>query len=443
MVTSENNGRSRWLYWNRRMAALLGLGFASGLPNVMVADTLRAWLSSVGVNVKAIGLFGLVTFPYVFKFLWAPLLDRYVPPLLGRRRGWLLLAQVGMTWALICIAAVGPRSGQESLVALAVLGIIVVFLSASQDIVADAYRADVLPRPELAAGAATFVTGYRLATIAGSAGAMFLAQYAGWSAAYLALAAVMGLMIFVTILAPEPAAVTTPATLQEAVVEPVRQFARRFGWHAIVVLAFVFLFRLPDILASAMTQPLLIQDLHYSLAEVATVRQFIGFYVVILGALAGGVLTPRLGITASLWVFGLLQVVSNAGFLILTQVGNDAHVVWQLPGGVAITHGLLWLVGVIVVESLCSGLVTAGFVAYLMSLCQRRYSAFQYAFFSALMAAATLAFVPATGYLVSQWGYRLFFALTIAAGVPSLALLPWLAISAATTAAEDESSSAA
>lgn len=422
------------IYFNRRIAVLVALGFASGLPNVLAQDTLKAWLSDARIDVKNIGLFSLVTLPYVFKFLWAPLMDRFVPPFLGRRRGWLAVTQIGLALALLAVALCGPRNAGSWLMPLAVAGSLLVFLSASQDIVADAYRTDILPPAELGAGAAIFVMGYRIAMIASGAGALFLAAKFGWPAAYLLMAVLMGLGVLATFAAPEPAGAVAPVSLRQAVIDPLRQF---FGARGIIgalyVLVFILLFKLPDVLANSMTMPFLLQDLGYTKNQVGAIRQFVGFFIVIIGALGGGIVVSRLGVIRSLWIFGGLQALSNAGFWLLANIGNNPAVFHTIDGGagvfslhVTLTNGLAWLIGVIAIESFCAGLVTAGFVAFLMSQCDRRFSAFQYAILSAVTAATIPLFGSLTGFLVDKVGYAQFFLLTILFAVPGMALLPWL-----------------
>jgi len=422
------------IYFNRRIAVLVALGFASGLPNVLAQDTLKAWLSQAGIDIKQIGLFSLVTLPYVFKFLWAPLMDRFVPPFLGRRRGWLAVTQAGLALGLLAVAFCGPRTPDAWLVPLAVAGTLVVFLSASQDIVADAYRTDILPPAELGAGAAIFVMGYRVAMIVSGAGALFLAARFGWPAAYGLMAVLMGLGVAATFFAPEPSNATAPVSLKDAVWEPLRQF---FGSRGVIaalyVLVFILLFKLPDVLCNAMTMPFLIKDLGYTPNQIGAIRQFIGFFIVIVGALGGGIVVSRIGVIRSLWIFGVLQALSNAGFWLLANIGNDRAVFQTIDWSagtftlhMTLTRGLAWLIGVIAVESLCAGLVTAGFVAFLMSQCDRRFSAFQYAILSAVTAATIPLFGSLTGFLVDKVGYAQFFLLTILFAVPGMALLPWL-----------------
>lgn len=402
------------MYANRRMAALVGVGFASGLPYILAGDTLSAWLSDLQIDVKTIGLFSLIGLPYAVKFLWAPLLDRYSPPLLGwmgRRRGWLVLLQGLLAVSLACLGAFGPKATDDPLLAIAVIGTVLVLLSATQDIVADAYRTDVLQQHELGAGAAVFVAGYRLAMIVGGAFTLIVAGRIGWSAAYFMMAALMAGAVVVSFLAPRPLHdQIQPQSLIEAVVQPVRQFTARGISAVVFLLVFVLVFRMPDFLASRMTMPLLIKHLQFSPEEVGWIRQALGFFLTIIGALIGGGLIARIGLMRGLIVFGILQAASNGGFLLLTYAEPN----------------LMLMAVVIGVESVCGGLVAAGFVAFLMSCCDRRYSATQYALLSACMAASMAIGGAITGYLVEHLGYSTFFLVTILSGIPGLAMLPWI-----------------
>ncbi len=401
------------VYASRKMAALAGLGFASGLPYVLANDTLAAWLASLGFDVRKIGLFSLITLPYTFKFLWAPLLDRYTVfgSALGRRRGWLLLTQLLLAAALAALGVFGPTSSGDSLALLSVLGTALVVLSASQDVVADAYRADVVTEKELGAGAAVFVSGYRVAMIAGGALSLVLADRVGWRAAYLVMGALMGATALLTAAAPEPPrASTAPPSLADAVIHPFTEFARRHGRSAALILAFVVVFRLPDLLGNRMTMPLLLQQLQFSNEEVGVLRQMLGFAITIAGALAGGGLVARFGLFRSLVVFGLLQALSNGGFLTLALLPPSKPL----------------LVAAIAVESFCQGLVSAGFVAFLMSLCDPKHSATQYALLASLVAVAGALGGAVTGFLVAKMGYAAFFGWSIAAGIPGMAMLPWV-----------------
>lgn len=405
------------------MAVLCGLGVASGLPYLLTQDTLAAWLSQAGVEVTTIGLFGLVALPYSFKFVWAPWMDRYVPPLLGRRRGWLILTQLALMAGIIVMAIIGPDEPG----ALAAAALVVAFLSASQDIVADAYRADVLPPRELGAGAAVFVLGYRLGVIAAGAGVLMLADVVGWRTAFIGAGLLLSVGLVSAWCAPLPRGGerAAPPTLRAAVMQPILTMAQRHGGRALAVLVlFVLLFRLPDTLAGRMTMPFLLSHLGFEAGQVGFVRQFVGIWVMIAGTLTGGALVAKLGVRRSLWVFGLLQAASNGGFLLLTVTGRSDAM----------------LVGVILVESFCGGLVTAGFLAFLMSQCDPRYSATQYAILTSLMAVAGSVLAAVTGYVVAGAGYGYFFGLSMLAGVPGLLLIAQLPTGHAEPDGPDESS---
>ncbi len=399
------------MYRSRRMVTLAILGLASGLPNVIATDTIAAWLSEIGRDVKAIGLFALVTLPYTFKFLWAPLLDRFAIPGMGRRRGWLVVFQFMLAATLAGIAIAGPVNSDSPLWPLAILGIALVFLSASFDIVSSAYMVDVVEQREQGAGAAMFISGYRVAFVAAGAGILIVAGSAGWKIAIGSVAVLMIALAIATIFAPEPKRVVPPQTLVEAVVQPISRFVVDFRYGLLLIAAFVLLFRLPDQLASRMTMPLLIQHLEFTTAQVGWIRQGIGFAVTIIGALAGGAIIARLGMLKSLLLFGILQALSNAGFMLLASVAPS------LP----------LMTVVIVIENFCNGLVSAGFVAFLMSCCDNRYSATQYALLTSLMAAAGAIAGARSGYLVGDDArYAWVFGVSIAVGLPGLLLIPFL-----------------
>jgi PAT family beta-lactamase induction signal transducer AmpG len=394
------------IFANRRMGAQLFLGFASGLPLALTADTLQAWMKDRDVDLAAIGLFSLVGFPYLLKFVWSPLMDRYVPPILGRRRGWILITQLLL---IVAIAAMGFSNPSESLMLVAALALLVAFLSASQDIVIDAYRTDVLPAEERGAGVAVSSTGYRIAMITSGAGALILAGWGvPWSRVYWIMAGAMLVGVFATFFAPEPQRhVAPPQTLTEAVVNPFMQFMRRSGgW---VTLLFVAVFRLPDLTAGQMTLPFLM-DIGFSKESIGFLRQFIGPGVVTVGALVGGAIVAKLSLRQCLWIFAIVQAVSNAAFLLLAQTGPRKDV----------------LFAVVLVESFCTGLTLAGFLAFLISQCDPRYSATQYALLSSVMAIARVFGGAPTGYLARELGWSNFFLVTILCGIPGVLLLPLL-----------------
>ncbi|HLL88789.1 MAG TPA: MFS transporter, partial [Tepidisphaeraceae bacterium] len=346
---------------------------------------------------------------YTLKFLWAPLMDRFAPPMgLGRRRGWLAVTQVLLAVALLCVAIAASPSTPLKVFAIGCL--IVTVLSASQDVVGDAYRTDVLPPDERAAGAAVWTTAYRVAMLAAGGGALLAVDrgWLTWPGAFAVAAGLMGVSLVVTLLAPEPAvAVAPPRTLGDAAVLPVRQLlTRRSG---LVVIAFVVLFTLPEVLAKNMTLRFLL-DLGVSKTEVAATRQVVGMAATIGGGLVGGLVAARVGMRTALLVFGILGAVSNLGFWVLAELG---------PGTTAVAT-------VVGVDSFCGGLVSAGFVAFLMGQCDPRYSATQFALLSALMRVTTAIGSAPAGYVVQAVGWGTFFGLSALAAVPSLALLPWL-----------------
>lgn len=398
------------LYANRRMAALAALGFASGLPLALVFATLQAWMTDLQITVATIGLVvGFIKFPYAFKFLWSPLMDRFVPPFLGRRRGWLLVMQ-GLL--ILGIAAMALAGGQGTLLPLAIMAVVVAFCSASQDIVADAYRTDVLPAEERGAGAAVFVTGYRIGLTISMAGALYVAGHfhVPWPTIYLAMAGLMGVGVVATFLAPEPQApAAAPGTLREAVVEPLRQFvSRRDGW---LVAGFILLFKLPEVMVDLEKIPFLMAA-GVSKEELAVIVQGLGMAMTIVGAMAGGWVVARMGLWRSLWVFGALGAISNLGFWYIAVAGSA----W------------INLIAAVSVEHFCAGLVTAGFVAFLMSQCDRRYSATQFALLSSLMALTGVIGAGPLGALAQYLGWAWFFALSVLAMIPAMAMLPWIRI---------------
>lgn len=383
---------------------MLLLGFSSGLPYLLTGDTLSAWMTSAGVDLRKVGLYALVGLPYSLKFLWSPLLDRFRLPLLGRRRGWMLAFQL-----LLCagIAAMGSLSFASSLLPIAVAATTVAFLSASQDIVCDAYRTDLLARSERAAGVATFVLGYRLAMVLAGGFALVLAQHTSWRATYFAMAAVMLVGVLTTWRAPEPAASTPPATLRAAVVAPWLDYFRRRG--AIAILLFVSLYRIGDTVANLMVTPFLLKH-GFDQDTVGVVYKIVGTAATIAGALGGGALVARLGLYRSLVIFGCAQALAGLGYSALALAGTDRAL----------------LVLAVAADKLCAGLSIAALEALLMALCNRRYSATQFALLAGASGVAGRLLGSRSGYLVASVGWPLYFVITSAIAVPALGLLGWL-----------------
>ncbi len=397
------------VFQSRKMAALLLLGFASGLPLFLTSRTLQAWMTLEGVDLGAIGLFSLVALPYSLKFLWSPLLDRFVPPFLGRRRGWLVIAQVGLT---VAIAAMALQNPKQSLQLLAINALLIAFLSASQDIAFDAYRTDLLEQREMGAGAAISVLGYRVALLVTGSLALILADQMPWPLVYLCLAGLMLLSVLYSAWAPEPTGGDRPPeTLADAVRLPFLEFFQRSGiWRGALILVFIVLYRFGDALVNNMATPFLLQ-IGFSQTDIGTIQGGMGLLATIVGILAGGALLSQLGINRSLWVFGGLQALSNLAYFGLADLGQNYSA----------------MVLAINVENFCGGLGTAGFVAFLMSLCNPSFSATQYALLSSLMAVSRDILVAPAGKLAEQTGWPLFFLLTLVAAVPGLALLPFFA----------------
>ncbi|XGV98982.1 MAG: AmpG family muropeptide MFS transporter [Leptolyngbya sp. BL-A-14] len=432
------------VFQSRKMAAILLLGFASGLPFALTDDAFRAWMTKTELNLSTIGWFSLVSLPYSLKFIWSPLLDRFVPPFLGRRRGWMLLAQLGLVAGIVAIALqMGviatlesqQRSFNLQLLALTALG--VALLSATQDIAIDAYRADVVSEREVGAGASMTILGYRIALLLTGWLAFNLADRITWPWVYGFMALLMGVGLLTSLWAPEPVERDRPPeSLRQAVVLPFLEFFRRLGWQqALFTLIFIIVFKLGDAMVAKMAVPFLGgKGLGFSDADIGNIRQGMGLIATIVGTLAGGAVLSKIGINRSLWIFGALQAISNVGYYVLAMVGKDYST----------------MVIAINVENFCGGLGTAGFLGFLMSLCNPRFSATQFALLSSLMAVGRdLMAGPASGELAqrlkpfllanpplfdqvyltgaTQQGWALFFLITLAASLPGLLLLPFFA----------------
>jgi PAT family beta-lactamase induction signal transducer AmpG len=394
------------VFQSRKMAALLFLGFSSGLPLLLTSKTLQAWMTVEGVNLGAIGLFSLVGLPYSLKFIWSPLLDRFVPPFLGRRRGWLALTQGGL---LLAIAAMALQKPSQALQFLAINALFIAFFSATQDIAADAYRTDVLEQREMGAGAAVFVLGYRIALLITGALALILADQIPWSTIYLLMSVLMAIGLVTSFWAPEPRQQERPPeSLSDAVILPFAEFFERSGFiQAVLMLVFIVLYKLGDALVNNMSTPFLLQT-GFTQTDIGAIQGGMGLVATIVGTLAGGAILSKLGINRSLWIFGALQAVSNLAYLVLAQAGKNYS----------------FLVLTINIENFCAGLGTAAFVAFLMSLCNPRFSATQYALLSSLMAVSRDILVAPAGTLAKATGWPLFFLISIVAALPGLLLLP-------------------
>ncbi len=379
------------------------MGFASGLPLALTGGTLQAWMAVDGVDLRTIGVFALVGMPYTLKFLWSPLMDRFVPPWLGRRRGWIIFTQVVL---ILSIAAMGFSSPKQAPVVLAVLALLVTFSSASQDIVIDAYRTDVLHEEERGAGAAVFVTGYRIAMLVSGALALIMSDRIGWRTTYLVMAAVMSIGLASTLLGPEPEIkAIPPKTIKEAVWGPLKDFVSRR--KAFMLLLLIVLYKLADAYAGSLTTAFLIRGVGFSATDVGTVNKAFGLVSTIVGAMLGGALMVRLGLFRSLLAFGILQGISNLAFMVLAWTGKSYGM-------------LIFAVGF---ENFTSGMGTAAFIALLMALCNQRYTATQYALLSSLAALGRIFIAPTSGYVVESIGWPGFFFVTTLSAIPGLVML--------------------
>ncbi|KOC90019.1 AmpG family muropeptide MFS transporter, partial [Winslowiella iniecta] len=347
------------IFTQRNAALLLLLGFASGLPLALTSGTLQAWMTVENVDLKTIGFFSLVGQAYVFKFLWSPMMDRYTPPFLGRRRGWLLISQLLL---IVGIVAMGFMDPSRNLTLLAALAVLVAFCSASQDIVFDAWKTDVLPPEERGSGAAITVLGYRLAMLVSGGLALWLAdRYLGWQATYWLMALMMIPGVIATLCAKEPTdAIPKPRTLEQAVMAPLRDFFNRN--NAWLILSLIVLYKLGDAFAASLTTTFLIRGVGFDAGEVGLVNKTLGLLATIIGALYGGVLMQRLTLFRALMWFGMLQAVSNLGYWILSVTDKQ----------------MLSMASAVFVENLCGGMGTAAFVALLMTLCNKSFSATQF-----------------------------------------------------------------
>ncbi len=383
---------------------MLPLGFASGLPLALTAGTLQGWLTSVHLDLNTIGTFTLVGLPYTVKFLWAPLMDRITLPWLGRRRGWMLLMQIATAIGLALMGIVGPDQHPEWLGAIA-LG--VAFLSASLDIVFDAYRTDVLLPPERGFGAAVWVNGYRLALLVASSGALILADQIGWRETYLVLAGLMGAGVVTVLLSPEPAVIGgAPKSMAEAIGLPLLELFRRPGIFGI--LGLIILYKIGDAMAGSLQTTFFMGELGFTASEVGYVKG-VGIFATLIGALAGGLAMTRLGLLRSLLLFGGFQALSNLSFMLLAWIGKS----------------YLALAASIVVENVTGGMGTAAFVALVMSLCDHRYTATQFALLSSLEAFGRVFSGRPSADVVALVGWGEFFFLSFLIALPGLWLV-WL-----------------
>ena len=403
----------RWqdILLNRKMVTCIFLGFASGMPLYVLFQLVPAWLRSHEVDLATIGLFALVSLPYTWKFLWSPLLDRYKLPFLGRRRGWALLAQVGL---LFSIAALGQFDPSASLQAIVVVVFIISLFSASQDIVIDAYRRELLADDELGTGTSFFVNAYRLSSLVPGSLALILADRLPWSVVYWVTAGFMMVGIITTLLIKEVSDdALAPRTLREAVIDPFAEFFSRGGIKAgLAILAFMFLYKLGDNMATALATPFYL-DMGFSLTEIGSIAKVAALWAVIAGGILGGIVMLKLNINRALWVFGFVQVFSILGYVWLSTVGHDPVILFIVVSG----------------EYLGVGLGSIALTAYMARETSKAFTATQFALFSSFIAIPRTFANASTGFIIEAIGYTQFFIVCTLVAIPGMLLLfkvaPW------------------
>lgn len=438
-------------YLNTHMLICVFLGFTSGLPLFTLVYLVQAWLRSEGVNLKEIGLFALIQFPYTWKFVWAPLMDRYVPRLPGwrpgRRRGWMLLTQILVAGAIAALGFVSPR---DSIWTVAALTALVAFFGASQDIVIDAYRRELLSDTQQGLGNAVHVNAYKIAALIPGSLALILSDHLPWTTVFAVTAAFMLPGMIMTLVVSEPEVHgTPPRNLRDAIVLPFREFVERDGWRgALFVLAFIFLYKLGDTMATTLSTSFFL-DIGFSRTQIGVIAKTTAFGASLAGGIIGGVWLVKIGIGRGLWIFGALQMVSTLGFAWLAQVGPGSPVLAALydftVGASHLTGKLFSVFGassqmqldprsvalalVFGLETFATGLTMAAFTAYIASTTDPRYTATQFALFTSLASVPRTLASAASGYVVAQIGWFDYFLACTALALPGMLLLvriaPW------------------
>lgn len=394
--------------FSRRMLVAFLMGFSGGLPLLLTWGVLQAWMTQKGVDLTWIGMISLVHIPYTWKFFWAPFLDRFIPPFLGRRRGWLIVSQVAVMAAIVGLGYSDPVKNTALMIVAAVL---VAFFSATQDIVIDAYRREDLADEELGLGSSMYVYGYRLGMLLASGGGLIMADHIPFSQVYFIMSLCMLPGILTTLLTPEPAMVAgAPQTMKEAVVGPFVDYFSRNG--ALWILVFILLYKIGDTMASGITMPFYLET-GFTKTEIGTIVKFFGTAATLIGAFLGGLLLLKLGINRGLWIFGILQALSTAGFAILAKIG----------------YNIAMLSGVIAFENLSSGMGTAAFVAFMASITNKKFTATQYALLTGIMGLSRQLASSATGFMAKNMGWESFFIFCTLIAIPGMLMLlkiaPW------------------
>jgi len=411
-----NNKFSIWLktYLNRRILVVFMLGFSSGLPLALVGGTLQAWFKTSGAGIILIGYMGLIGQPHVYKWLWSPLLDRFAPTtLLDRRRGWMLLMQLAIIAMIVGMTLFNPDSTISilnfNIPVLLLLALLLSCFSATQDIAIDAYRIEVLKPDELGLGAALGIEGYRVAMIASGGFALILADKVGWQVTYLCMAGLMSLGILATILAPAAPnrGNQNNKKLFNLVIASFKDFLlRKKAW---LILLLIVMYKLGDAFSHVLSTPFLL-DLEFTLTEAGMINKVLGVFATLIGVLVGGLFMTRVGLYKALLTFGVLAAITNLTYMILAIVGKNMEIACAA----------------VFIENICAGMGTAAFVALLMSLCNPKYTATQFALLSSLAALGRVYVSPVSGHLVENFGWAAFYCFSAIIAIPGLFLLVYL-----------------
>lgn len=411
--------KSLRVFTQKRMLTTLLLGFSGGLPLALTGGTLQAWLSVAKIDVATIGMFALVGLPYAMKFLWAPLMDIKALPFLGLRRGWLAVTQVGLFVSTVALAVAGPQSG---MFLFSLLAIILAFFSASQDIVIDAYRTEIITdETELGAGASTYVTGYRLAMVVSGGLALIMAAHFSWAFVYISMACINLVGLATVLASPEPKVARPKRHLgvRASVIQPFLEFFQRAG--AMEILIFIMVYKLSTLMATALTTKFLI-DLGFSLEIIGSVTKVFGLIATIVGTLSGGALMAKFGLKKSLWIFGIAQASVGITFCVLSRVAGPGSESALLPL-LHISARHFYLTVILMLDNYMMGLGTAALTGFMMNFCSRQFTATQYALLSSVMAVSRVILVAHAGTMVAHMGWDMFFLSTIPLALPGLLLL--------------------
>ena len=396
--------------FSKKMALCLSLGFASGMPLFVVLTLLGAYLRKEGVTLKEIGLFSLIMIPYTWKFVWSPLVDRYNLFHLGRRRSWMLISQIAVFFSIFLLGQFSPKT---SLSVIAVVSVILSFASATQDIVIDAYRREILTDRELGLGTSLFITASRASSLVPGGLSLVIAQFLSWSDVFFITAAFMLPALVVTFFIKEPETINAPRNLRQAIIEPFREFKDRRGLKSmLLIILFVFCYKLGDSMATALATPFYI-DLHYDLLTIGLVAKNAGLWSMLIGGILGGVIMLKTGINKALWYFGFGQLITILGFVILAHegIGSDT------------APSVFLLAFVIIAECLGAGLGTSAFVAFLSAQTNKSYAATQFALLTSLSAVPRTFCNATTGYIVEFMGWENFFIFCTVLAIPGMLLL--------------------